>query len=315
MVTAAELYWVRGMKIDAVARELDVSRSTASRLLAKARKEHIIEFRVHREEDPAARLRQALQDTFGVYASVPMLSPRANAEMRRLIVGRDAAILVDALVHVGAVVGVTWGATVEAVSSHLRPQRTDGVHVVQVHGSGNVAALGKNYAGQILERFGAAFDAEVHVFPVPAVFDFASTRDAMWLESSVRRVLAMRSRIDLLVTSVGTPNGISPSRLYQSGYLSSADMRELEREHTVGNVASVFFRADGSTDGISVNQRSTGLPFDELRRIPLRLFVASDARKAPAIRAALDAGLVTHLVLDPATAEAVLHGTGTPADA
>ncbi len=67
----------------------------------------------------------------------------------------------------------------------------------------------------------------------------------------------------------------------------------------------MFFRANGSSD-IPVNDRSTGMPTDELRLIRTRLLVASDPTKAIGLRAALDAEFITDLFTDDATARAVL---------
>lgn len=62
-----------------------------------------------------------------------------------------------------------------------------------------------------------AFDAEVHHFRVPTIFDAAGTRRLMWQEGSIRRTLDLRARADVLLASVGVPISDHPSRLYESG--------------------------------------------------------------------------------------------------
>lgn len=307
LAEVADLYWVQGLKVEAVGRTLGISRSTVSRMLARARQEQVIEFIVHREEDSAALLSRALQSRYGVRVSVPVIDPHEGSGMRRLIVGSTAAATLAAMVEDDTVVAVSWGETVEAMSSQLRRQPTPGVKIVQLHGSGNVSFLGENYASHILGRFGEAFDARVHLFPVPALFDSFDTKEAMWRESSIRHALRLRASAGVLVSSVGTSIGDRPSRLYESGYLTASDMAELQDQRTVGNVAALFYRADGSTHGISVNQRTTGMPFEQIRRIPTRLFVVADPDKALALAGALRAGLITHLVIDPVTAKRLLE--------
>ena len=311
LAEVAELYWVKGLKLESVGRELGISRSTVSRLLGQAREENVVEFVIHRDPDSPRLRGQALEDRYGVDAAVADIPGSASAGMRRHAVGRVAAGLLGALVEPGGTLDVTWGSTVEAVSSQLQERRVADMHVVQMHGSGNVANLGRNYGTGILDRFGAAFGADVHLFPVPAIFDSAQTRRLMWQERSIRRTLELRAGAQILLTSVGTPGTASPSRLYASGYLTEEDLSELEREEAVGNIASVFFRRDGSTEGIGVNERATGMGFEELREIPVRMFVIADPDKAEAARAALEAGLVTHLVVDPVTALALTRG-GSP---
>lgn len=64
MADAAELYWVHGMKVAAVARELDVSTSTVSRLLSEAKRRHIIESTINRQEGSALDPRHHLEEMF-----------------------------------------------------------------------------------------------------------------------------------------------------------------------------------------------------------------------------------------------------------
>lgn len=306
LADVAERYWVQGHKVEAIGRDLGISRSTVSRLLARARSERVIEFIVHRDEDSAGALRQAVQLRYGIQASVPPVEETATDGMRRLIVGDDAAAWLSALVHPGTVVTVSWGRTVEAMSARLRRHAVDGTTVVQLHGSGNVSEIGENYAGQVLGRFGAALGARVALLPVPAVFDSPAAREVMWSQSTVRRVLDLRSHADVLVGSIGTSVGDVHSRLYDSGYITDTDLADLDREGVVGNLGSTFFRADGSSEGIGLNERTTGMSLEEVRAVPERLLMAADPGKARALDAALRAGLATHVVLDPATARALL---------
>ena len=64
----------------------------------------------------------------------------------------------------------------------------------------------------------------------------------------------------------------------------------------------MFFRSDGSSDGIALNERATGPDFEVLRRVPRRLCVVSGVSKLISLRGALAAGLATDVVLDEATA-------------
>jgi DNA-binding transcriptional regulator LsrR (DeoR family) len=70
----------------------------------------------------------------------------------------------------------------------------------------------------------------------------------------------------------------------------------------VGDVATVFFRADGSSDGIVLNERSTGPALTELRQVRRRICVVSGVSKINGLKGALAARLATDLILDEATA-------------
>ncbi len=202
------------------------------------------------------------------------------------------------LVYDGCTVGVAWGTTMSALAGDLPPLVASQSTVVQLNGAGSVTDLGLSYAGDILAQFARAWHATTLVFPVPAFFDHASTRDALWRERSIQRVRSVQRACDLAVFSVGSTTAQIPSRVYQTGYVSADDRAHLEREGAVGDIATNFFRADGSFDGIALNSRASGLPLDELRQIPTRLCVASGTGKASAVAAALRGGYITHLIAD-----------------
>jgi DNA-binding transcriptional regulator LsrR (DeoR family) len=177
-------------------------------------------------------------------------------------------------------------------------KETHGTAFVQLNGAGNVQTSGLEYSSDILQRFGAAFGARVEQFPVPAFFDNPDTREAMWRERSTRRVLAFHSTMDIAVFGLGSPQAEVPSRVYVGGYLSRDDYRSLREDGAIGDVATVFFRADGSWKDIRLNARSTGPGLDRLRRVPRRVCVVSGTAKLGSLRAAIAAGIVTDVVLD-----------------
>ena len=48
-----------------------------------------------------------------------------------------------------------------------------------------------------LRNFGAAFDATVHHFPVPAFFDYPETKVALWRERSIQHILGIQRHPDV----------------------------------------------------------------------------------------------------------------------
>jgi deoxyribonucleoside regulator len=200
------------------------------------------------------------------------------------------------------ILGVAWGTTLGAIAKHLGKKPTRGSSVVQLNGAANNRTSGMDYAGGLISQFGDAFDARVHLFPVPAFFDFAETREAMWLERSVARVLDVQRKADIVLFSIGAVAGEVPSHVYSAGYLDREDIETLESEGVVGDVCTVFLRADGTYDDLSLNERATGPTPAELRQVPRRVCaVAGDSKVLPLL-AALKAGVPTHLVLDEQTA-------------
>ncbi|PVU82228.1 transcriptional regulator [Cellulomonas sp. WB94] len=308
VAAVAELYYLEGVLVEEIGARLGMSRSTVSRNLAKARRWGVIEFVLHRNANgaEAGLLASRLKERYGAQAHVVPTEAAAGPSERLEVVSELAAQRLASIVGSESTVTVAWGTTIEAVGRHLAPSPTRGSRVIQHNGSGNTFTSGVHYAGRVLDLFGLAFTATVHHFAVPAFFDSAETRRAMWAERSVQRVLAMRANADIAVFSVGALSSDVPGHLYRSGYLDESDLSDLQRHGVVGDLGSVFLRADGTSDGIEINDRSTGMPIDDLRQVPVRVLVVSGPGKAPAVAGALRAGAVTDLVVDDVTARAVL---------
>ncbi len=304
---AAQMYYLQDLTMDAIARELRTSRSTVSRLLASARESGLVQIQIRSPQDSAPELERVIRTKFKVDVHVvPVLDTLNEAEvLERVCI--QAAKLIGPLVESNAIIGVAWGSTLSTVSRHLTRKITHGSTIVQLNGAGNTQTTGITYASEIMRRFGNAYEAKVEQFPVPAFFDHAETKTLMWDERSVRRILDLQARMTMAIFGVGSIDADIPSHVYSGGYLDETDLDSLAAGDVVGDVATVFFRADGSADGIVMNQRSSGPDLEMLRTVRRRVCVVSGASKINGLRGALAAGLATDLILDEATARTLVE--------
>ncbi|GAA1778048.1 sugar-binding transcriptional regulator [Leucobacter iarius] len=295
---AAQLYYLQNHTMEAISQEMRVSRSSISRLLSYARDTGLVEIRVHSPQEARSRLEQQLSERFGITAHVAPAPARASESARLDRTARTAAHLVAAAVDDRSTIGVAWGATTTAVARHLPAKPVHETRVVQLNGAANLHTSGLAYSAGLLGGFGDAFSATVYQFTVPAIFDDPETRRALWRERSISRVLKLQASANLFVFSLGSRLGDRRSHIYSGNYLEREDLKELAHAGVVGDCATQFFREDGSTDGIPLNERSSGPSFDVVRRIPRRICVVSGAAKLQSLRGALAAGIITELVVD-----------------
>jgi deoxyribonucleoside regulator len=307
---AAQLYYLQDLTMDAIARELRTSRSTVSRLLSSARESGLVQVQIRSPLDTGPELERMIRAEYKVDVHVvPVLDTLNEAETLDRV-AMQAARTIGPLVDSNAIIGVAWGSTLSAVSRHLTRKITHDSVIVQLNGAGNMQTTGITYASDIMRRFGSAYGARVEQFPVPAFFDHAATKKAMWNERSVQRILALQARMSIAIFGVGSVDADYPSHVYAGGYLDEEDLNILASSEVVGDVATVFFRADGSADGIVLNERSTGPDLAQLRQVRLRICVVSGASKINGLRGALAAGLATDLILDEASARRLVRIDG-----
>ena len=335
---AASMYYVQGETMEVIAHHLRVSRSTVSRLLARARREGVVRVTLV-QPGGAGSLEGRMTQAFGVRTHiVPVREGTTEIHRLQQVASVAAAHMVDLIEALaeqasnggpqaqdpagsggegsvqgrgsgGVVVGVAWGTTMSEVSAALPSRSVPGLTVVQLNGASDPVREGPS-AGEVLSRMRLSLGARTISFPVPAFFDHVATREAMWSERSVKRVLAVTCRASLAVFGVGALdalNGALPSQVYEGGHLTARDQAVLRRQNVVGDVCTVLLRSDGSWRDVTLNARATGPTPAQLSRIPRRLCVAAGTGKARALLAALRARTATDLIVDDATARAVLE--------
>ena len=308
-VQVARLYYHQGLTTGDIACELGLSRPKVSRLLALARRNGTVDIRIHDPQGHPRSLETQLTERWpGLRAQVVGLPPHCTQDTRLERVALAAAHWLGSALRPGMVVGLAWGNTLDAVSRSLTPRPLSGVQFVQLNGSASVMEFGSGFVGGTLTRMAQAVRGQAHLFPVPTFFDDPTTKQAMWRERSVQHVLELQRQADLLLFSVGSQHAALPSHVYAAGYLGDDDLTQLESEGAVGDIATVFYRADGSWDGLSLNARSSGPDLALIRDHPNAVCVVADPGKAAALRAALDGGLPRLLIVDETTAAAVLGG-------
>ncbi|MBK8461257.1 MAG: helix-turn-helix domain-containing protein [Micropruina sp.] len=307
MYQAASRYYIQGETMEGIAHQLGLSRSTVSRLLKDAREIGLVRISLADHSGSQSPLAVSLSRAFKVRVHMVAVRDTASDAHRFDQVARLAGRLVTEAVADNQLIGIAWGVTLAHVVQHLQRRPLIGTTVVQINGGANQRSSGIPYIGEILQRIGDAYDSRVVLFPVPAFFDFAETKQAMWRERSVQNVLRLLGRLDLAVFGVGCLTGKVPSHVYTAGYMDDTDMRQLAADGVVGDVCTVLLREDGSFTDIPYNERATGLTPVELQRIPRRICVVADPSRAPAVVGALRAHTATDLVIDEGTARAVLN--------
>ena len=303
---AAVLYYIREEKMEAIASQLNMSRSSVSRLLSYAKEVGLVRIQVQDLAGARTDLEREIAQAFHVNAVVVPVSSVDTPVATLESVAQVAAAQLANLMQPGATLGIAWGNTTAEVTRHLARTPLPNVTVVQLNGAGNAAQSGVPYAGSIMSRAAEAFGGQTVYFPVPAFFDYADTKEALWRERSIRQVLTTIESSTVALFGVGSLDAALPSHVYSGGYLDATELHAARADGVVGDVWTVLIREDGSTN-MELNHRASGPMPDVLRRIPVRLCVVSGVSKAIPLLGALRAGVMTHLVVDSEAARALLN--------
>jgi DNA-binding transcriptional regulator LsrR (DeoR family) len=301
-ICAAHMYYYQDMTTDAIALEMKMSRSKVSRLLSFAKHEGFVNIRIINPEEHPQQLEKKIIDEFKIKKVHVVPVPEIVGEEEWLNrVAQHSAYYLNSIFDSNMILGIAWGTTLSAVSRHLLPKTTHDAQIIQLNGAGNTQTMGIEYASEIIMRFAQNYQASAHLFPVPTFFDYAETKKALWEERSIKRILNLQQLADLLLYSIGAVNAGIPSHVYSGGYLEKKDYLELLNEHIAGDIATVFFRENGSFAGIPINHRASG-PNLELFQKKYGICVVSGLAKVKGLYSALKGGLMKELIVDEPTA-------------
>jgi DNA-binding transcriptional regulator LsrR (DeoR family) len=307
----ATMYYYQGLTTEVIAREMNFSRPKVSRLLSHARSTGMVEIRIVNVQSMLSPLEARIRERFGLEAVHIVPTPELMGEVIWLErVARYTANYLNTILDNNLTVALAWGTTISEITANLVPKHLPELTVVQLNGSGNTFTPDNRYAANILQRFAQNYEASAVLFPVPTFFDYRETKDAMWRERSIRRIIDIQTDADVFLYSIGAVDAGVPSHVYSHGYLDPEDIAELQREHVVGDLATVFFRADGSWEDVALNQRASGPPLSLYGAGKRSICVVSGRNKVPGLLAALQARLMTELIVDEPTARHLSRAAG-----
>lgn len=305
-VRVARLYYFQNMTTAAIAEEIGTSRATVSRLLSFALDRGLVEIRVHDPQEVSGNLETAIAERYQLRSIqvVPVSASSSEKEALQRVAGHAAAY-VSSLVAPSTVIGLAWGTTVAEIADRLLPKQVHDVDVVQLNGSGTGINFVNTFGESIVSRFAQNYGARAHHFPVPAFFDYADTRTALWREKSIKSIRALQDSASILLFSIGAE--ATGSHVHTGGYLSDEERKMIRDEGLVGDIATMFFRQDGSWRDIALNARSSGPDMDCFQRAAHSICVVSGKGKIPGLRAALQGGFINELVIDEPSARLLVE--------
>lgn len=305
-VRVARLYYFQNMTTAAIAQEIGTSRATVSRLLSYATDNGLVEIRVHDPQVLSGNLEAVITARYPLRSIqvVPVPSDASERESMQRVAAHTAAYL-NTLMQPSTVIGLAWGNTVAAIADNLTPKAMHDVDVVQLNGSSAGAHSVNTFGETLVSRFAQNYSGRAHSFPVPAFFDYADTRTALWRERSIQAIRTVQDRASILLYSIGAAE--TGSHVHTGGYLDKQDQQDIERDGVIGDIATVFFRADGSWRDVALNARSSGPDLDRFAHVAHSMCVVSGKGKIPGLRAALQGGFINELLIDEPSARLLVR--------
>ncbi|PXA70662.1 sugar-binding transcriptional regulator [Cryobacterium arcticum] len=303
-IRAAELYYEDDKTQDEIGTILRLTRWKVGRLIAQAKANGFIRIEiVHPRARRLGLERQLRENTRLSDAVVVSTAGVVDEHDLQRRIAQAAADYLTALRPVPRTLGISWGRTLYDISVQLGHGWATGVHVVQINGGvslnsqpGTAAATAVSIAQKGAGQF--------TLLPSPAILERVQTKQALAADRSVAAVLQLGATASAYLFSAGQAD--EGSAHVASGYLTPAQIDDLVQNGAVGDIVGRFISRTGQIVDPALDERTFGIPLEQLRRAKTAIAVIGGQRKHAIAQAVVGSGLCTVLITDEDTARALL---------
>ncbi len=292
--TVAKLHYEGDMSQVQIAKQLGLSTATISRLLQKARAEGIVRIEV-RDIFAPDELGAQLAKKLGLQKVIAVDAPATG--ILAALAAPLSRVLQDQNLGTGSVLMVGWGRTVSAIIDAGLPSMP-GVAVVP--STGGMQQHAQHFQSNEFSRRAAEVTGGTPYFIHAPYLPTAEALDFFLGDSSVQDSVALWDRLDAAVVGIGMPYGL------ERPYSGDASNPDPVLANAAGDVVRHYFDSTGQVIDWHGEGRMIAVSCEQLRATPLVIGVAVGDEKVASIIGAARAGLVTTLITDTRTAEAVL---------
>jgi deoxyribonucleoside regulator len=303
IIEVAKLYYQLDYSQQEIAKKLDVSRPTVSRLLKQAKDSGIVEIKIHNPVEAGEELTEQLKAKFGLKEVVVASVPEYDHTLIKKHLGQVGASYLNKVVKDDDIIATSWGTTIYEVAKTLTPKPISNTTIVQLNGGVNHSEA-KTYSAEIIHLLGAAFNTQTFLLPLPAIVDHIVVKQAIEADRHIHKILDLGKQANIAIFSVGIP--VVDSVLLQAEYFTKED-QHLIQSKAAGEICSRFFDKNGEICVEDLNNRTIGIELHELAKKERSILVAGGPKKLEAIYGALKGKYANVLITDQHTASLLVE--------
>ncbi|OCN02221.1 sugar-binding protein [Clostridium sp. W14A] len=289
-VKTAWYYYMENMTQQQISEKLGVSRIRVMKILEKAKKDGIIQFKIRQDGEQHMQVERQLADKWGLKDTFVVPTPHMGENLNETI-AKAAAMYISHRISENCFINMGYGDTLSKILNHLATMNEFTVSVVSL--TGGVSYYLPNAQSH-------TFNAKLYLIPTPLLVSSKEMVSAMREEPSVREIFRMVRLASMTLVGIGGMG--DDATVLENGILSKNDFLYLSMKGAVGDVLSHFIDKDGVPVQTHVEDRLISTSLKTLRELDNVVGVAAGASKVDAIRAALRGKYIDILITDEETA-------------
>ncbi|MDR0402447.1 MAG: hypothetical protein LBH35_02530 [Treponema sp.] len=305
LIEVAEMYFKQGLSQKFIAKQLNLSCPTLSRMIRKIRELEIVEITIRRPEAKNAYLLELVKNLKSkLKLKEVMVAPQSSIGLLRKNMGKICAEWLSGKVKQKTILGLAGGRSVASMTEFAERAHYP-IEVVSL--MGGINSVNYNiHSDMAVWNVSRQIGAVSHIIHSPAILADKNDVTTMKKNPVVSQVLSLLDKIDLAIVGIGSLY-TGDSLLLQSDLLNGDDIDFLKREEYIGEMCGRFFNRKGRELGGSIAERTVAITLKQLRKIPLVCLMTSGPEKVEGIRIAARAGFFNVLITGEETAKTLLE--------
>lgn len=309
MNAAVYMHYIEGKPMHQIAENLNISKSTVSRLLKRALDENVITFEIAPDFYECSQLENNIKKAYHLkdVLVVPILSNKNEntALMVKKMVALEGARYVQRIITDDDIIGLTWGGTMYHLIQYLNPCRKTNAQVITMHGS--IANCDEKLSVDTLVRRAAmAFGGKNISICRNGLFEKSQDFEEYKSSEIYRKMLFFFNNIDISISGVGLLYPLTTTLLASIHYLKPSEYKELVNQKAYADIMLRFIDKEGHECDTSMKNRTLSIDLDTYKKIPRKIIVASGTEKSPSVKALLNGKLLDVLIIDQYLAKALI---------
>lgn len=307
LVKIAEMYYLENKTQSQISKELDIHRSTISRLLKLSREMGIVNITIDRFAAGTASYEEALLNKFNNLIAVKVVPSVGSANNKQILedLGKAANDCLKEYIEDDMVLGFSWGSAMSYFAKAVSGIDKNNLLCVPMVGGPSGRSKSEYHVNTITFEVATNLSGKALLIDAPAIPETLELKKALMKSEFNQSLVKYWRQLDIAIMGIGSPT-MKTSDRWNDFY--GQDVFEWVKENEVaGDIVSRFYDENGKHIASELDDRLISIDLNDLSRAKYKIGIAESRNKAKAIKGALLGGYINVLITSQETAQALLE--------
>ncbi|MGM0169101.1 hypothetical protein IGI39_003418 [Enterococcus sp. AZ135] len=298
------LYYVENKSQNEIANELEMNRTTVSRMIKQVQNEGMVEIKLKDIPEELFKLEALLQEKFEMKHLVIVGNQKDNSEQQKneqLLT--EAAYYLSRIIKSENTVGITSGKTLADLTELVKSNKITQATFVPLIGSPEKTSF-DTHVNTIINNLSKAFKGTPVFMNASLVQESELLKEQIQCSKNFDDLNHYWKNLDIALVGIGNPFVENASQWRE--ILSKIEIDELKEKQIVGDCCGNFYDIAGNIIKNDLYYRTIGIGMEGMFNVPNSIGVARSIEKVPSIIGALRSGAINTLITDEETAQEIL---------